>query len=371
MALAPQTTVGCVTLEESGRRRECFGARIHETQMSELRKEIFSGRWVITEQTQAVVASEFRFKPFVHDSNSCPFCEGNEPCTCHEVFAIRQPGTRANGAGWLVRVVPDAKPKLRVEGDLGRRAVGFHDLMNGVGAHEIIVETPRHDRSLHELEVPDIVNIIRAYAARITDLRRDKRIRYVLIFKNHGEQADARTVTHSTSQVLAVPVMQRAVRTKLLIAREYYAAKERCIYCDVIRQELKQGRLIVAENADFIAFAPFASRYPFEMKVLPKAHQSDFAQITPAAMENLARILRDVLQKLDHSLGGPPYNLSLHNRPELWPQPGYWATIEHDFHWHIEILPQVLPVSDLEYASGFFYNPVPPELAAKILAAPV
>ncbi len=145
--------------------------------------------------------------------------------------------------------------------------------MNGVGAHEIIVETSRHDRSLHELEIAEISDVIRAYIARILDLEGDKRVRYVLIFKNHGEGAGAHTISHSISQLIALPITPRAVKTKLMIARDYFALKERCIYCDVLQQELKSRKRLIAENEDFVAFAPFASRFPFEMCRFPEVSQ--------------------------------------------------------------------------------------------------
>jgi UDPglucose--hexose-1-phosphate uridylyltransferase len=153
-----------------------------------------------------------------------------------------------------------------------------------------------------------------------------------------------------------------------MIARDYFALKERCIYCDVLQQELKGRKRLITENADFVAFAPFASRFPFEMAVFPKFHSSAFSRIGATQIDNLARILRDLLQKLDQSIGGPAYNLSLHDRPFLRRRRDYWNTIEEDFHWHIEILPQMFRITGFEWASGFFYNPVPPELAARSLS---
>lgn len=333
-----------------------------------MRKDVFTGRWVIMAESTTVQPSDFHFKKFVKETTFCPFCETNEGSTPPEVFAIRNPGSSPNGPGWSVRVVPNSAPRLRIEGELGRRAEGCHDLMNGVGAHEIIDETPRHDIGLHELEIPEISNVLRAYRARIVDLEGDKRIRYVLIFKNHGEEAGAHTISHSISQLMALSVTPRAVKTKLMIAREYFSSKERCIYCDVLQQELKGRKRLIAENEDFLALAPFASRFPFEMAVFPKSHNSAFSRISPGQVESLARILRDVLRKLDHTLGGPPYNLSLQDRPFLRPRAGYWNTIEEDFHWHMEILPQIVRVTGFEWASGFFYNPVPPEIATRCLS---
>jgi len=336
--------------------------------VSQMRKDVFTGRWVIMAETTAVRPSDFHFGRFARETTFCPFCETNEASTPPEVFAIRKPSSSANGPGWSVRVVPNVAPRLRIEGDLGRRAEGCHDLMNGVGAHEIIVETPRHNRSLHELEIHEISGLIRAYMARIGDLEGDKRMRYVLIFKNHGEEAGAHTISHSISQLMALSVTPRAVKTKLMVARDYFVSKERCLYCDVLQQELKERKRLIAENEDFLAFAPFASRFPFEMAVFPKSHQSAFSRVSPGQVETLALILRDVLRKLDRTLGGPPYSLSLQDRPFLRPRAGYWNTIEDDFHWHLEILPQIVRISGFEWASGFFYNPVPPEVAARCLS---
>ncbi len=335
--------------------------------MSQMRKDVFTGRWVIMAETTAVRPTDFHFTKFARETTFCPFCETNEASTPPEVFAIRKPGSSANGPGWSVRAVPNVAPRLRIEGNLGRRAEGFHDVMNGVGAHEIIVETPRHDRSLHELEIPEISDVIRACVARLVDLEGDKRMRYVLIFKNHGEQAGAHTISHSISQLMGLAVTPRSVKTKLMVAREYFASKERCLYCDVLQQELKERKRVIAENDDFLAFAPFASRFPFEMAIFPKSHNSAFSRISPGQIEDLARILRDTLQRLDRTLGGPPYNLYLQDRPFLRPRAGYWNSIEDDFHWHLEILPQVVRISGFEWASGFFYNPVPPEVAARCL----
>ena len=152
------------------------------------------------------------------------------------------------------------------------------------------------------------------------------------------------------------------------LGSDYFATKERCIYCDV-QQELGGGKRLIAENSDFLALAPFASRFPFEMAVFPKAHSSAFSRISTSQIENLAQILRDVLRKLDQTLGKPPYNLSLQDRPFLRPRAGYWNTIEDDFHWHLEILPQIVRSTGFEWASGFFYNPVPPEIAARCLSS--
>jgi len=338
--------------------------------MSQMRKDLFTNRWVIVADVNSVQSSDFQFRRFVRNGAFCPFCEGNEASTPPEIFAIRSPGSSPNAPGWSVRVVPNSNPRLRIEGDLNRRPEGFHDLMNGVGAHEIIVETPHHDKSLHELEIAEVEDVIRAYKARMLDLKGDERMRYVLIFKNYGEDAGARTISHSISQLMALPVTPRNIKTKLISSREYFILKERCIYCDVLQQELKGPRL-VAENSGFAAFAPFASRFPFEITIVPKLHDSAFSRISPEQVTTLAEILSAVLQKLERTLDGAPYNLSLQDRPFLRPRSGYWTTVEDDFHWHLEILPQIFRITGFEWASGFFYNPVPPEVAAHYLSQSV
>ena len=169
---------------------------------------------------------------------------------------------------------------------------------------------------------------------------------------------------------MALPITPRAVKTKLMIARSYFSLKGtvHILRCDSTRVKDKSRQRLIAENDDFVTFAPFASRFPFEMIVFPKFHSSAFSRISPGQIQNLARILRDILQKLDHAARSPPYNLSLQDRPFLRPRQGYWKTIEEDFHWHIEILPQILRITGFEWASGFFYNPVPPEVAASLLS---
>ncbi len=336
--------------------------------MSQLRKDVFTGRWVIVAETDILRPTDFSFRRFTRETTLCPFCEGHEASTPPEILAIRPSGSKPNAPGWKVRVVPNSRLRLKIEGDLGRRPEGFHDLMNGVGADEIVAETPRHDRSLHELEVSEVADVIRTFIARILDLEKDTRMRYVLIFKNHGVEAGARSVTHSISELMALPITPRVIKAKLMAARNYYGLKDRCIYCDVLQQELTDRKRLITENQDFVALAPFASQYPFEMAVFPKFHSSAFCGITPGQIENLAAILRDILQRLDRTLGGPPYNLLLQNRPFLRPREGYWQTIEEDFHWHMEILPQVIGLTGFERASWFFYNPVPPELAVRCLS---
>lgn len=336
--------------------------------MSQFRKDIFTGRWAIVAEPETARTGDFHFKKFTRATSFCPFCETHEASTPPEIYAIRLGGSAANGPGWKLRIVPNSQLRLRIEGDLRRRPEGFHDMMDGIGADEVIVETPTHDRSLHELEANEIEDVIRSWVARIIDLEHDKRLRYVLIFKNHGEEAGAHTITHSISQLMALPVTPRVIKAKLMAARDYYALKERCVYCDVLHQELTERKRLVVETGDFVALAPFASRSPFELNVIPKFHSSAFSRISTTQVASLAQLLREVLGRLDKALGGPPYNLALQDRPFLRPREGYWKTIEEDFHWHLEILPQVIGMTGFERASWFFYNPVPPEIAARYLS---
>jgi UDPglucose--hexose-1-phosphate uridylyltransferase len=231
--------------------------------------------------------------------------------------------------------------------------------MNGVGAHEVIIETPDHQRTLYELSEKEIEDVLWAYRDRIMDLKKDTRFRYVVIFKNYGRQAGA-TLEHTHSQIVALPIVPRNIVNELRGAKEYYEYKERCIYCDIIRQEQGDGRRLVYENPDFVVLEPWAPRFPFETWVLPKQHASAFEDSQKQEYSNLASALRVTLRKLASALDRPAYNFILHTSPFQERQSPY-------YHWHIEISPKLTPVAGFEWGSGFYINPTPPEEAAAAL----
>ena len=260
---------------------------------------------------------------------------------------------------WWLRVVPNKFPALKIEGALNRQGEGMYDKMHGLGAHEVIIETPEHNKEIQDLPDKHVEDIIWAYRDRIMDLKKDIRLEYALIFKNRGAAAGA-TLSHSHSQLIATPIVPKRVREEVNGAKDYYEYKERCVFCDIVKQELSLNQRIVTENDDFIAITPFASRFPFELWLLPKSHDSDFEDIQKHEASNLAVMMKEVLRKLDSVLDKPPYNYVLHNSPLKE------SHLPH-YHWHIEVIPKLANVAGFEWGSGFYINPTPPEEAAKFL----
>lgn len=336
--------------------------------MPELRKDPILGRWVIIATERGKRPDTFATTPAdFQEEKPCPFCEGNESKTPQEVYAIRPKSTPANSPGWDLRVVPSISPFLRIEGDLDRHGKGLYDLMNGIGAHEIIVETNQHTDNMADLSEEQFSKIITCYIDRIVDLEKDKRFKYVMVFKNHGWSAGAGNIKHSRSQLIATPVNPKRVKEELVGARKYQEYHERCIFCDLIKQEIASKDRVILDFDGFIAISPFAARFPFEVWILPKKHSCDFVSLDMESRFNLGKILKAVLMKLKKGLNDPPYNFVIHTAPFRRQKLGYWKTIDNDYHWHIEIMPRLTRVAGFEWGTGFYICPLPPENAAQFL----
>ncbi len=329
--------------------------------MPELRRDPVVGRWVI-------IAEDRRFRPRDFDGQKnpptagpelCPFCPGHESFTTPEVLAYRAPGGSPNGPGWTTRVVPNKFPALQIEGELDRRGEGIYDRMNGIGAHEVIIESPDHTKELSELPAEAIERILLAFRERMRDLRNDLRFRYILVFKNHGAAAGA-SLEHGHAQLIATPIIPKVVQEELDGALQHFRMKERCVYCDMVEQELREGRRLVREEDGFVAIAPFAPRFPFETWILPKRHQASFDEMEPSQMAALARLLKDTLGRLRRALDKPNYNFLLHTSPCRE------ASLEH-YHWHLEIFPKLTHVAGFEWGTGFYINTTSPEESATFL----
>jgi UDPglucose--hexose-1-phosphate uridylyltransferase len=256
-------------------------------------------------------------------------------------------------------VVPNKFPALRIEGELEPAGEGLYDKMNGIGAHEVIIETPEHRGSIATLSEQAVADVLWAYRERLGDLKKDPRFRYVLIFKNHGEAAGA-SLEHSHSQLIATPIVPIMVQEELDGAERYYRYKERCVFCDVIHQERQQGVRMIADHDGFTVLAPFAPRFPFETWVLPSRHQPAFDEIAEAEMAALARHLQSLFRRMNEVLLDPPFNLMLHTSPLQNGNLSY-------YHWHLELIPKLTKIAGFEWGSGFFINPTPPEEAAQFL----
>jgi UDPglucose--hexose-1-phosphate uridylyltransferase len=333
--------------------------------MSEVRRDILSDTWVIvlTESTEVPLDHRTQRKP----PPVCPFDAGNESQTPSEVFAIRSDHTLPNQPGWQVRVVPNKNPVLRIEGNLIREGVGIHDKVSGVGANEVIIETPEHITTLHSLSAQQISLVFRTYRTRILDLYKDKRFRYVMVFKDYGALAGASTIEHSHSQLIALPATPQQIKSELAGAKAYFEYKERCIFCDVIANELEDQSRVILETNYFVVLAPYASRFPFELLIFPKRHAFSYEIMNPEEIADIGEVMKRTMKALYETLFDPPYNYVLHTSPNLLPQHGYWSTIRDDFHWHLEIIPRVKRTDGFEWGSGFFINPVAPERVASKL----
>ncbi len=327
--------------------------------MPELRKDPIIGRWVIISTERGKRPTSFGRSEKKISPQACPFCPGNESATPREIIAYRKDGSEPNKPGWSLRVVSNKYPALRIEGDLTREPEGIYDRMNGIGAHEVIIETPRHDCDLVDLSNQEVKDVLWAYRDRYLDLQRDHRFKYILMFKNQGEAAGA-SVEHSHSQLIATPIIPKRVAEELLGAKKYYDYKERCIFCDIIRQEITDQDRVIAETDSYFAFAPYASRFPFETWLMPKAHISNYVDTEIEMHDELAVILKEILARLRAGLADPAYNYILHTAP-------VGDEYRDFFHWHMEIIPKLTKVAGFEWGTGFYINPTRPEDAAKFL----
>ncbi|UCD93400.1 MAG: galactose-1-phosphate uridylyltransferase [Candidatus Zixiibacteriota bacterium] len=327
--------------------------------MPEFRKDPILGRWVIISTDRGKRPSSFGNLPKQEDPKMCPFCSGNEASTPPEVLAYRKSGSEQNKPGWFLRVISNKYPALRIEGSLDREPKGIYDKMNGIGAHEVIIENPDHSKDLADLSLEEIKRVLWAYRERALDLQRDRRFKYILIFKNHGDAAGA-SLEHTHSQLIATPIIPMKVADEIAGAKRYYDFKERCIFCDIIRQEISDKERIVSDYGDFISFEPYASRFPFETWLMPKQHISHLVDFSDDIFIYLAEALKDTLNRIRVALNNPPFNYILHTAPT-------GNEYNNLYHWHIEIIPKLTKIAGFEWGSGFYINPTLPEDAAAFM----
>jgi UDPglucose--hexose-1-phosphate uridylyltransferase len=327
---------------------------------TEIRRDPITGRSVVIDRGGFKRRDDFDLEPVRLDDvpSACPFCEGRESDAGAEILAWREGGP-ANLPGWSVRVVPNKHPVLRIEGGMELRTESMFETRDGMGAHEVIVETPLHDQPLHVLEPNRLWRVLWAWRTRLQDLKRDSRFASVVIFKNHGRAAGAR-LDHAHSQLVAYPIVPPALREEVDGGVWHLENTKRCIFCDVIAEEQRDGRRIIFDNDAILAIAPFAARVPFETWLLPRDHAPRFEEASDESLEGLASSIRTVIAGIDWALERPAYNLVLHSAPLS-------GEADRAFHWHLEILPRVTRYSGLEWGSGIFRNPVAPEEAAQTL----
>ena len=327
--------------------------------MPELRISPATRRWIVTGKRQVIANLE-------ESDVACPFCPGNEGLTPKPTAEIRD----ATGA-WSVRAIPDRAPIFSIEGPLGARGDGVYDRMNTLGAHEIVVETPQHGVPLAQLPVEQITKVIEVCRDRILDLKADPRFRYVSLFRD--QHAVAPTLQgHAHSQILASPVLPQLLQNEFRWCQFHFLKKERCLYCDILQQETRQEVRVVGQTADFISLCPYASRSPYEVWILPLTHSSSFERdlLEPGRAASLAGFLKDCLQRIEKI--SETVHVVVHTEPNRrahgWPR-DWWKTISDDFHWHIEVHPDVEGQRRYLGSEGFYFNPIPAEEAALVLRA--
>jgi len=325
--------------------------------LMELRKDPITRSWVITGDDLA----ESGPRP----EAACRFC-GNGASSLQEIAVT----PNSPGAHWAARAVVHPTPLYHIEGDPGRRGDGIYDCMHSVGAHEVLVENPNHDRHLWKASDEEIGHFLRLAAERILDLKRDPRVKYISLFKDYGKNA-GQEFSHPTSQITATTFVPRRVLYELRAGRDYFVSKERCVFCDIIQQEERQGLRVIEVRGDYVAVCPYAPRVPYESWILPRNHDAAFERTSlnrPGLRVNLAALLRRTLQRVRTIT--EDFHLVLHTSPSsLHPSRnlGYWKTIDDDYHWHIEILPVVGAKARSYTFKEVYDSPVSSETAVKQL----
>ncbi len=329
--------------------------------MAELRRDPIVGRWVIVDTENLHKPEDFEYEQYIpKGGETCPFCCGNESMTPSEIECFRSQGTFSNTPGWQVRVVANKFPALQIEGELDRRGLGIYDMLNGVGAHEILIESPYHYKDLPELLNCEIEDIITMSCRRANDLARDSRFKYIMIFRNYGYAAGA-SLEHPHTQIVALPMVPKNVAEEIKGSQDYFEYRERCIFCDILRQELQDKERVILENKHFVSLCPFVSRFPFEIWIVPKRHSGYYSRISPEEIPSLASILKETIAMVKKVFVNLSYNYIIHSSPV-----NDVSSVEY-YHWHIEFMPKLMRVAGFEWGTGFYIDPVPPELAAKIL----
>ena len=330
--------------------------------MPELRQDIITGQWVVVATDRALRPDDFprvSAVPIPENAGDCPFCPGHEVMTPLEVLAIRPGDTEPNTPGWKVRVVPNKFPAFRQE-EKAPPSASLFPRRAADGSHEVIIHTPRHDLSLATMPVEDVELVLRVYRIRYRANAENPRVRYVHLIVNHGRESGA-SLEHSHSQLFAAPLVPPLVQQELAGASWFHTRNSECVFCRIAREELAAGERVVAETPGFVVIAPFASRLPFEVWILPRAHQESFDMISEEELEGLAAVLRDTLGRYYEKFDNPPYNCYIHSSPCDGSAYSY-------FHWHLEVVPRLTTPGAFELGTSMWINITTPESAAAHLS---
>lgn len=331
--------------------------------MSELRQDIATKRWVIVSKERAKRPHQFLKQATVQEEpehrDDCPFCEGNETQTPPEVYALRD-GSEPNRPGWKVRVVPNKFAALSLSARWEVKRPEVFTTISGYGSHEVIIETPQHNQTLATLPTEQVQLVLQAVLQRMRTLAQDHRIAFVQVFRNHGAAAGT-SLIHPHSQLIATPIVPTNIREEIEEARRFYDDRVTCVYCYMLAQEMESGERMVFSTDHYAVFAPFASRFPFELMILPRQHSASFvAEAREEQIAALADVLRRTLLLLYRAANNPDYNAVLHTAPLRDSCMDY-------YHWHIEIVPRLTTPAGFELGSGIFITTAIPEETAAYL----
>ena len=350
--------------------------------MNEMRRDPVTRKWVIIDKSKPpeemvkllrhAVQREAKKKK----ETPCDFCPGNEVSTPSSVMELvnGEFRYRMQDPNWQIRAIPNRNPVFQIEGSLNRRMVSGYDVMDALGAHEVIIENREH-RDWDELSLDEVAAILSTYQERMVDLSKDDRFGHLFLFKNHGPNSNAR-IQHPHSTLIASPSVPERIRRELQFTRRHFQAKERCMFCDIVAEEMRPQNPfagVFRQYDSFVALSPFFASHPFETWLLPRRHNSNFRNIEKSLFPELARVLQENVSVVKQVVGPLSYTLLLFTRPnKVWGEErDYWTTIDDDYHWHFKFIPRFPRQSGLHRSfsagSGYMINQIPPETAAQIL----
>jgi UDPglucose--hexose-1-phosphate uridylyltransferase len=310
----------------------------------------------LTNQWYLIGAKEIEVDNVKYDK--CPFCPGGE----YEKMKVID---RIADEKEQVISIPNPKASLRIDDEVRREGVGFFDMMNNIGADEIIIETLNQHKPLGQFSENHLLLVFKMFARRIADLKNDTRFRQILIFRNQNEYC-GKPFQHPFSRLIAFPMVPKAIDNELIESRKHYQRKDRCLLCDILTDELRTGTRVIIENDAFVAYCPYASRFPYEVWIAPKFHECAYEKIDNTNnLRLLSKLLHKLLPKLEKIT--PAYFMALHSSPNEKSaifKNHQWESLQNDYHWHIEIIPRLTEVAGFEWGTGTYINPMLPEKAA-------
>jgi UDPglucose--hexose-1-phosphate uridylyltransferase len=328
--------------------------------LTEFRKDITTNEWVIMARERVKRPIDFEIsknkkivKNYIDD---CPFCLGNERLTPPAIKIYKD---NSKSSIWKIRVIPNMFPAVSSEEGLESNLINnYFETISGYGFHKVIIESPFHDVTFTSMDYSELKSIIYSYRDMYKILSK-KPVKYIMIFKNHGASAGA-SIDHIHSQIIAIPIISEHLKRKFEIASNCFNRLNICIYCSMIKKELELEKRIIFKNDGFVAFHPYASLYPFEVWILPRYHKASFGNIEDVEVEEFAKILQEVLSKIDRALGQPDFNYFIETAP-------IDKEISNYLHWYLRIIPRIWNIGGFELGSGIYINTHIPEITAEYL----